>query len=125
MKNKLTAVFLLVLVVLLLGGCGAAKPEPQNTPNSQPKIKSDQSVKPEVKTDSGRYVGQIDGNSIEIKVSGVPDELAARAFQLNDQLKAHFQELDLEEGDDIRFNFYERKNQQPLIIDIVKLKPRP
>jgi len=72
----------------------------------------------DAKTDTGRYVGQIDSNSIEIKISGVPDAIAARAFQLGDELKADFAGLDLDTDDEIRFRYLDREEGQPIIIAI-------
>lgn len=88
------------------------KPQPSANPvtnNTQTKI------------DTGRYVGQIDSNSIEIRLSGVPDEISAKAFRLNDSLKANFQAYALQKDDQIKFSFIPQNEGQPVIINIEKL----
>lgn len=75
----------------------------------------------DVKTDSGRYVGQIDSSSIEIKISGVPDEKAARAFRLSDDVKESFSDYKLESGDVIRFNYFVNEHNQNVIVKIEKM----
>lgn len=75
----------------------------------------------QTKIDTGRYVGQIDSNSIEIRLSGVPDEISAKAFRLNDSLKANFQSYALQEDDQIKFSFIPQNEGQPVIISIEKL----
>lgn len=75
----------------------------------------------QTKIDTGRYVGQIDSNSIEIRISGVPDEISAKAFRLNDSIKANFQSYALQEGDQIKFSFIPQNEGQPVIISIEKL----
>lgn len=42
---------------------------------------------------TGEYVGQIDGNSVEIKIEGTPG-----TFRLDDNLKAFFETNEIEEG---------------------------
>ncbi|MGI5838668.1 MAG: protease complex subunit PrcB family protein [bacterium] len=76
------------------------------------------------RTDTGRYAGQIDSNSIEIMISGVPAENAARAFRLSEALKAGFAGLNLAEGDEIRFTYQDRNIGQPVITQIEKIQPQ-
>lgn len=74
-----------------------------------------------VKRDSGRYVGQIDNNFIEIKISGVPDNIAARSFMLGDRLKEEFEKLGLKTGNEIGFTYRVNDNGQMVISEIKKL----
>ncbi|MHB1126991.1 MAG: protease complex subunit PrcB family protein [Bacillota bacterium] len=76
----------------------------------------------ENKQDSGTYTGQIDGNSIEIKISGVPDQLAARAFRLGEQVKKEFESYQLKTGDQVLFTYYANENGQQVITDIKKIQ---
>lgn len=73
-----------------------------------------------LKKDTGRYVGQIDNNSIEIKISGVPEKLAAKAFQLGDEIRDNFSAYQLKTDDEIGFTYVENENR-PIIIEIHKL----
>ncbi|MEL7566264.1 MAG: hypothetical protein AAGU27_15455 [Dehalobacterium sp.] len=69
-----------------------------------------------IRTDAGTYVGQIDANSIEIKVNGEP-----QAFQLSERLKEKFAELGLKTDDRVVFSYIPRANEQMMIIDIKKI----
>jgi hypothetical protein len=73
------------------------------------------------KKDSGRYVGQIDNNSIEIKISGVPDTIAAKAFRLSEEVKVKFNNYGLKTGDQIRFTYSLNEHGQGVITEITKL----
>lgn len=75
----------------------------------------------DIRTDSGRYVGQIDNNSIEIKISGVPDAIAARAFRLSAELRADFDALKLKTNDEVLFRYIPKEGEQPIIIEMVKM----
>lgn len=75
----------------------------------------------ELKTDSGRYTGQIDNNSIEIKISGTPDKVDARAFQLGAEIKEKFAALDLKTNEDIKFKYYVDQYGRSVITEIEPL----
>jgi len=72
-----------------------------------------------IRTDCGTYVGQIDNNSIEIKVDG-----EAKAFQLSDRVKENFAQLGLQTDDKVVFSYVPRGNEQMMIIDIKKLEEK-
>ncbi len=59
----------------------------------------------EVKEDSGTYVGRIDSNFIEIKISGVPEEKAAKSFMLSQEMKEEFESYGFNEGDPVHFTY--------------------
>ncbi len=75
----------------------------------------------EMKTDSGSFQGQADSNFIEIKISGVPDEIGIKTFMLSDEIKEKFGQLALQLDEEIRFNYYENENQQLVIVEIEKM----
>lgn len=77
---------------------------------------------PAPRRDTGKYVGQIDNNSIEIKVSGVPEKISARAFKIGDGIRDKFAALELKDGEEIGFAYMEKPNQQPVLLDIYRLK---
>jgi hypothetical protein len=73
-------------------------------------------------TDSGTYVGQIDANSIEIKISGVPEEAASKAFQLEESLKDNFeQKHGLQSGDQVKFTYFVDEYERPILMTIEKI----
>lgn len=73
-------------------------------------------------TDSGSYVGQVDSNSIEIKLSGVPDDNNAyKVFELSEELKSTFENLSLETNEQVRFNYHEQENGQPVLTSIERI----
>lgn len=113
-------IFILLLVAIVAAaGCGTENSEnPQSgvEENSQHEKQQEQT-----KTDSGRFTGRIDNNSIEIKISGVPEEKAARAFQLSEDLKANFENLELKSGDEIKFNYIPKEDSNDLITKIEKI----
>jgi len=70
-----------------------------------------------IRTDAGTYVGQIDANSIEIKING-----EAKAFQLSERLKENFEQIGLKTDDRVVFSYIPRANEQMMIIDIKKIE---
>ncbi|MDW7668560.1 MAG: hypothetical protein SCJ93_07030, partial [Bacillota bacterium] len=59
----------------------------------------------EIKIDSGTYVGLIDGNHIEIKISGVPEEMASKVFIVDEDVKSIIEEEIVTE-DQVKFEYY-------------------
>ncbi|MBC2727070.1 hypothetical protein [Desulfosporosinus sp.] len=86
-------------------------PQPPSTPKNPTQTKND----------TGRYVGQIDNNSIEILISGVPEELSAKAFKLSDSVKANFHTYALQKNDQVKITFIPQNEGQPIITKIEKL----
>lgn len=72
-------------------------------------------------TDTGRYIGQIDNNSIEIRISGVPNAISARAFKLSDSIKAQFETYELKMDDPIKFIYVPQDEGQPIIVHLEKI----
>ena len=70
-----------------------------------------------IRTDAGTYVGQIDSNSIEIKINGEP-----KAFQLSERVKENFEQIGLKTDDRVVFSYILRANEQSMIIDIKKIE---
>lgn len=76
-----------------------------------------------LKRDSGRYVGQIDNNFIEIKISGVPENLAAKSFMLSEKVKGEFEKYGLKKDDVVQFSYIVNSNKQNVISEIKKIEP--
>lgn len=112
---KKIALFLLmgILSLGILAGCVQKKPEEQKGPE----IVANQPVQNEepqdVKGVEGVYVGQIDGNSIEVQVDG-----ESMVFWMVDIGKA----IDnIEEGQKVSVEYEEGENGQLLLVKIEKI----
>jgi len=77
---------------------------------------------PEVIIDTGRYVGLADNNFFEVKISGVPDKIAAKVFMISDKTRAKFESLNLNTGDEIKMNYIQNEHGQNVIQDIERMK---
>ena len=73
---------------------------------------------PDTLTDIGVYVGQADGNFIEITIDGLPEETAAKTFMLTPEVKEVFNALHLETGDNIRVSYLPNEYGQNLLTNI-------
>lgn len=89
------------------------KPGPQNYDDGTTDI--------DVNTDSGRYMGQADSNFIEIKISGVPDEMDPVVFMLSDEIKKIFASLELETEDNVKIEYFINEHDQKVIVKIEKI----
>jgi hypothetical protein len=70
---------------------------------------------------TGLFTGQIDSNSIEIKLDSLPEESAFRAFAFSAAAKKQFEQLKLNPGEEVVITYQEREGQQPLIESIKRL----
>lgn len=133
-KNRIMIIFLMLALFTLFVGCsspnnstpdiGAETGEQGQNDNDDSQIigSEDDPDGEETKTDSGTYVGLIDNNSIEIKISGAPEESSARAFRLGEEIREGFEErFGLTTGDEVRFNYIPKENEQPVLIEIEKI----
>ena len=110
--KKIVLLIVLALSISLLAACATpSDPIDEETPQ-EPESQS------EMLTDSGTYQGQADSNFIEIAISGVPEENAAKVFMLSPDLKESFEELGLEGGEVILFQYYINENEQNVIMEI-------
>jgi len=75
----------------------------------------------DIKTDSGRFTGRIDNNFIEVRISGVPDSIDPKVFMLSDEVKEKFNSLNLNEGDNIKFDYIIGVNGQQKIVKVEKM----
>ena len=73
------------------------------------------------KQDSGRYIGQVDSNSIEIRISGVPDSIDPKVFRLSDDVKTQFNSYNLKTNDQIKFTYQENAHGQAVIVQISRI----
>ncbi|MCX8128784.1 MAG: hypothetical protein N3I35_01635 [Clostridia bacterium] len=92
----------------------------QNTVSSQ-NVDNTEEYASGIKTDTGTFSGAIDSNFIEIKISGVPDEKAAKAFMLSENIKEDFKTDGFEPGNTVKFIYILNQHNQPVILKIEKL----
>jgi hypothetical protein len=78
----------------------------------------DHHIAEEEKTDSGRITGDISGDLLEVKISGVPDEIPAKIFKLTENAELLIQQQNIREGDEIRFRYISDTETEGLIFDI-------
>lgn len=76
---------------------------------------------PELKTDSGRYVGLADNNFFEVKISGVPDEKAAKVFMISDKIRTRFEMLNLQAEEVIKIKYIQNERGQNVVQEIEKI----
>lgn len=127
--NSKTIAFALILILCLslFPGCSKEKNEPAQDPPAQTGTETNTpsgspGSDPQPKTDSGHYQGQIDSNSIEIKIGGVPDNMAYRAFQLSEPLKENFESYGFKANEEVLFKYTENEGERPVIIEISRIK---
>lgn len=92
-----------------------------NKQSSQPKPTSTESDNR--RTDSGQYIGRIDNNSIEIRISGVQDEEQAyMAFRLTENLQSRFDKGEFKENDQVKFVYdFVKSTGQNILVSIEKI----
>lgn len=72
----------------------------------------------DIKVGSGTYVGQIDNNSVEIIISGAPEEMASRAFRLSPEVRERFDQLGLQDNSPVKFEYYVDNQDQWMLVNI-------
>lgn len=88
--------------------------------NESTGIKPEETVS-ETITDTGRYLGQVDSNFIEVQISGVPDDLNPMVFMLSDDVKDGLESADFLVDDNIKLEYYINENNQKVITSIQKI----
>lgn len=110
--KKISVIIVLILAVSLLTACVIYSNSSEEE-NSQEPAPQNENL-----TDTGIYQGQVDSNSIEIAISGVPGENAVKVFILSELLKEKFGELGLTGGETIRFQYFINESNQNVIMEI-------
>lgn len=78
----------------------------------------------EFSTDSGRFVGIMvngSGELLEVKISGVPDEIASRFYKMTDKARDVIDSLDLEPEEEIIFRYLPDSESDGLIFDLSRI----
>ncbi len=122
---KYAAGLLIILLCTVLVGCNGNNEIPGH--NNQPPEQSesvpiDNEESNDLLTDSGAFAGRIDDLSIEIHISGVPDDNGYRAFELSEQLRKDFDSYGFESGDQVRFKYQPGpEGQRGVIMEITRI----
>jgi hypothetical protein len=109
-KVRYLAGLIIILLCTWMVGCSSSN-EPagdnQQPPGQNQTEPTDNNESEDIITDSGNFTGRIDSLSIEIHISGVPEdnENAYRAFELSEQLREDFDALGIETGDQVIFKY--------------------
>lgn len=102
-----------------------AVPKIEGDPESQEKSTEGQENNNEaandVQIDSGRFSGRADSNFIEIKISGVPEEMSYRTFMLSEELKENFDSLNFQLDEVVKFKYTLNEHDQGVIFDISRI----
>lgn len=81
----------------------------------------DNSIKVELKKDSGRLDEITKDGIMKVKISGVPEDVAAKEFKLDDKIKESIKSMNLEKGMEIIFTYYLDKNEKPVVLEVNKM----
>lgn len=71
-----------------------------------------------LEVDAGKYQGIIN-NQVEIKISGVPDELSAKQFIVEDQLIDQIKDIEINEN--IKFYYHTKETGVKYIVEIARM----
>ncbi|MDD2433471.1 MAG: hypothetical protein PHX01_07280 [Clostridia bacterium] len=114
-KRYLAIFAVFILTCSLLVGCGASqeKREQPEEPAAPPT---------EVQTETGKFLGQIDSNSIEIEVNDEAEKTQIQAFQLSEEIKENFSDYNLSPNDKISFSYQTPAEGRPIITEIKKIE---
>ncbi len=75
----------------------------------------------DIKIETGTFNGLADVNFFEVKISGVPDSIPPKMFMLTDDVREKFQNLNLQQDDEIKIQYYETSDGQLIVTDIEKI----
>lgn len=89
-----------------------------NDANSEEDKNKEDTDSVEIKTDSGRYKGLLDDNTIEVKITGVPDDNPAKTFIIEEGLRNEFEKIPLQKDSEILFEYYVNENNENIITRI-------
>lgn len=74
----------------------------------------------DLQIDSGRFAGKT-GDSIAVKISGVPDEIGPAVFRLSEEVLAGFDQYALETDDEIKFTYKIDEQGEKVIVELTRM----
>ncbi len=104
--------------IILINGMNNSPDVNNNTNDTNTEIENANNT---IKFDTGKYVGQIDSNSIEVKVSGAKEGVSERVFRLKEEFKDEFNSLNLEQDEEIKLQYTIDDNNQPVVFKIERI----
>jgi len=127
LKSIGLGILVLLIVSILLSGCGSIGLTDRETAPQQAQTTEQQTQAQEGKVQdnkdqhdssalTGVFIGYADTNSVEIIVGK-----DARMFSLNDQIKSDIEKLDINANDKVRFEIKEMGQGNPVITSIRKV----
>lgn len=110
--------FIIIMMALLLTGCGNVVKTSNTASDPAGTSVSVEETDNDAITVVGIYTGQIDNNSIEVKVSNLPVDSAFKAFAFSEQAKASFDKMELNPNEKVKIKYRVVEGQQPQMITI-------
>ncbi|WP_326907146.1 hypothetical protein [Sedimentibacter sp. MB31-C6] len=96
--------------------------EDENAPENNDSVTEDEEgVTEDIKIDTGKFNGLADVNFFEVKISGVPDSIPPKMFMLTDDVREKFENLNLQQDDEVKVHYYETSDGQLIVTDIEKI----
>lgn len=120
--KKFLYIILSLLLVLTAVGCEKSPNKYTSTQVKGSELnieKTSTSLDEKVTSENGIFIGQIDNNSIEIKINGT-----AAAFRFTDVSKTVFEQLKLKEMDSITVYYFKNSEGQNIIIRLEKVSKK-
>lgn len=96
--------------------------KPQHTTSTKKPQPSPSKAPETAKSHIGEFVGEIDSNSIEIKVTDASKKDQSTVFRLDGKIKESFESYNLDTGDKVTFKYVMNEHNQPVITSIEKAK---
>ncbi len=123
-RVNLAAGLLIILLCALLAFAGCSSNNEAQGDNTQPSEQNepapnDNQDENDLTTDSGTFSGRIDNSSIEIHISGVPNDDGYRAYELSEEIREDFDSYGFETGDQVIFKYQPgTEGQRDVIMEI-------
>lgn len=123
-KVNFAAGLLVILLCALLAFAGCSSNNEAPGDNTQPSEQNepapnDNQDENGLTTDSGTFSGRIDNSSIEIHISGVPNDDGYRAYELSEEIREDFDSYGFETGDQVIFKYQPgTEGQRDVIMEI-------
>ena len=119
--KRLMTIVILVISLLVVIGCSSLIPSERQQEETSPNDLIDDITETDIRIDSGRFSGRADNNFIEIKISGVPEEMSYRTFMLSEELKKDFDSFNFQIDEVVNFKYTVNEHDQGVIFDISRI----
>ena len=123
--KRLMTIVILVISLLVVIGCSSLIPSERQQEETSPNDLIDDITETDIRIDSGRFSVRADNNFIEIKISGVPEEMSYRTFMLSEELKKDFDSFNFQIDEVVNFKYTVNEHDQGVIFDISRIWQYP